>query len=261
MGVLNATPDSFSDGGAYNNIEAATDRIEQMILQGAAIIDVGGESTRPGADPVPEDEELNRVLPILENAIPKFSSTFFSIDTTKYRVAEEVLKLGVHLVNDVSGLRQEPRLAGLCSKYKAGYILMHSQGNPKTMQKEPRYDDVVDDIRSFFTQQISFAKSEGVESLILDPGIGFGKTLDHNLRLLRELNAFLDFGCPLMVGVSRKSLLGKLLNDRPPADRLTGTIVAHYHAMLQGAKIIRVHDVKEASDSILMYNALVNQGY
>lgn len=258
MGILNATPDSFSDGGLFNKTDIAIDRIGLMVSQGATIIDVGGESTRPGSDAVAEDEELERVIPVLEKAIPEFSDTFFSIDTTKYKVAEKALELGVHLVNDISGLQQEPRLADLCTKYNAGYILMHSQGNPKTMQDEPRYEDVVDDVRTFFKRQIQLARSKGLETLILDPGIGFGKTLDHNLKLLRKLDKFLDLGYPLMIGASRKSMLGQLLNDRPIDDRLIGTIAVHYHAMTKGVKIIRVHDVKEAIDSVLVYNALAN---
>lgn len=258
MGVLNVTPDSFSDGGKFNETDAALTHIEQMIARGAKIIDVGGESTRPGSDPVTEEEELARVIPILEKAVAEFNETFFSIDTTKYRVAEETLKQGVHLVNDISGLQQEPRLADLCAQYNAGYILMHSQGNPKTMQDDPYYDDVVEDIHTFFRQQLELAHSRGLETIILDPGIGFGKTQEHNLRLLRNLDRFLDLGYPLMVGVSRKSMVGKLLNDRPVDDRLAGTIAIHYHSMMKGAKIIRVHDVKEASDSVLVYNTLAN---
>lgn len=258
MGVLNATPDSFSDGGRFNETDVALARIEQMVAQGARIIDIGGESTRPGSEPVTEEEELARVIPVLEKAIPEFNKVFFSIDTTKYHVAEEALKLGVHMVNDISGLQQEPRLAELCSQYNAGYILMHSQGNPKTMQHNPHYKDVIEDIYAFFRKQIAFARSKGLDSIILDPGIGFGKTQEHNLRLLRHLDKFLDLGSPLMIGVSRKSMVGKLLNDRPVGGRLIGTIAIHYHAMMQGAKIIRVHDVKEASDSVLVYNALTN---
>lgn len=256
MGILNTTPDSFSDGGKFTTINAALDRIYTMVAQGAAIIDVGGESTRPGSDPVTEQEELDRVIPILEKAVPKFENTFFSIDTTKYRVAEEALKLGVHLVNDVSGLQKEPRLVNSCTKYDAGYILMHTQGDPKTMQDDPRYDDVTEEVQAFFKKGIELIKSEGLHTAILDPGIGFGKTLEHNLELLRNLNRFTDLGYPVLVGASRKSMIGKILNNRPTDDRLTGTVVTHFQAMIQGAKIIRVHDVKEAIDSVLMYNAL-----
>lgn len=256
MGILNATPDSFSDGGEFNSVDRALGQIGLMIGQGAAIIDVGGESTRPGSDPVSEHEELDRVIPILERAVPEFPETIFSIDTTKYRVAREALDLGVEIVNDISGMKREPRLADLCAEYGAGYIIMHSQGNPKTMQQDPAYDDVIEEITSFFKKQSALANGKGVESIILDPGIGFGKTLEHNLKILAHLDKFTDLGYPLMVGASRKSMLGKILDDREVDDRLTGTIAVHYHAMMKGAKIIRVHDVKEANDSVLVYNAI-----
>ena len=259
MGILNATPDSFSDGGEFNSLESALGRIGLMVSQGADIIDVGGESTRPGSDPVSEQEELDRVLPILEKAIPEFPDTLFSIDTTKYTIAAEALAAGAHIVNDISGLQREPRFAALCAKHNAGYVLMHSQGNPKTMQDDPEYDDVVVDIKSFFKEQVELAKKAGLESIIIDPGIGFGKTQQHNITILKNLHAFQDLGRPLLVGASRKAMIGKLLNERSANDRLTGTIAVHYHAMLNGAKIIRVHDVKEAHDSILVYKALAER--
>lgn len=258
MGILNATPDSFSDGGSFNELEAALNHIRQMVAEGASIIDVGGESTRPGSDPVSEQEELDRVLPILEKAIPEFPDTFFSIDTTKYRVAEEALKLGTHLVNDVSGLQKEPRLADLCNQYQAGYIMMHSQGDPKTMQDDPSYSEVIQNIYSFFEEQLG--KLKELQNVIIDPGIGFGKSQEHNLKLLAHLNEFQKLGHPIMVGASRKSMVGRILNDRPVGDRLIGTIAVHYHAMMQGANILRVHDVKEAHDSLLVYNAITERG-
>jgi dihydropteroate synthase len=227
-----------------------------MVSQGASIIDVGGESTRPGSEPVTEDEELNRVLPILEKAIPQFPDTFFSIDTTKYRVAKEALELGTHFVNDISGLQKEPRFADLCVQYQAGYIMMHSQGNPKTMQDDPTYDDVVRDIYQFFEKQLRQATEKGLDRIIIDPGIGFGKTLDHNVKLLANLAEFKTLGHPIMVGASRKSMIGSLLGDRPVDDRVTGTVAVHYHAMMQGASIIRVHDIKEAHDSLKIFNAI-----
>jgi dihydropteroate synthase len=256
MGVLNATPDSFSDGGEFNETEAALGQIGLMISQGASIIDVGGESTRPGSEFISAQEERERVIPILKKAIHQFPDTLFSIDTTKYNVAEEALRLGVHFVNDISGLKREPQLASVCAAYNAGYILMHSQGNPKTMQDNPVYDDVVGDIRSFFAEQASQVKQAGVQAIIIDPGIGFGKTLAHNITLIKHLEAFKDLGYPLMIGASRKRMIGQLLSDRPVTDRLTGTVAIHYHAMLKGTNIIRVHDVKEANDSIIVYNAL-----
>ena len=256
MGVLNVTPDSFSDGGQFNDLDRALGHIGLMIGQGADIIDVGGESTRPGSDPVTEETELARVVPVLERAIPEFPDTLFSIDTTKHRVARKALQLGVHLVNDISGLQKEPRLADLCAEYEAGCILMHSQGNPKTMQQNPEYGDILEDIREFFEKKSALARAKGVKSIILDPGIGFGKTLEHNLKILANLNYFMEAGYPLMIGVSRKSMLGNILGDRPVDDRLIGTVAAHYDTLVQGVRIIRVHDVKEARDSVRVYTAL-----
>jgi dihydropteroate synthase len=255
MGILNATPDSFSDGGEFNQTNEALDRIGKMISHGAAIIDIGGESTRPGAEPVSEEEELDRVIPILEKAVRQFPDTFFSVDTTKYNVAREALERGVHLVNDVSGLK-EPLLAGLCAEYNAGYILMHTQGDPETMQDNPTYDEVTNDIYLFFKEKIALAQEREQDSIIIDPGIGFGKTLDHNRKLIANLDAFRSLGYPIMVGASRKSMVGDILNGRDVNGRLIGTVAVHYHAMLQGANIIRVHDVKEAYDSLMVYNAL-----
>ena len=256
MGILNATPDSFSDGGNFNEVEAALGRIGLMVSQGAHIIDIGGESTRPGSEPVIEQEELNRVLPILEKAISQFPDTFFSIDTTKYRVAEEALKLGTHFINDVSGLQKEPRFLDLCVQNNAGYVMMHSQDDPKTMQEDPTYENVVTDIKHFLKTRIDKAKEKGLKNVIIDPGIGFGKMLEHNLKLIAHLKEFQDLGCPILVGASRKSMIGQILNDRPVDDRLTGTIAVHYHVMINGANIIRVHDVKEAYDSLQVFNAI-----
>ena len=260
MGILNATPDSFSDGGNYNEVDAALRHINKMVSEGARIIDVGGESTRPGSESIAVQQELDRVLPILEKAIPQYPDTFFSIDTTKYRVAEEALKLGTHIVNDISGLQKEPRLAELCAAYDAGYILMHSQGDPKTMQDNPRYDDVVNDIYLFFREKVDWAKEQGLQHIILDLGIGFGKTLQDNLDLLANLDTFQNLGCPMMVGASRKSMIGDILNGRSVDDRLIGTVAVHYHALLNGATLLRVHDVKEAVDSVKVFEALSAEG-
>lgn len=256
MGILNTTPDSFSDGGLFISETAAIDRIGKMVEEGADIIDIGGESTRPGSKPVAVEEEMDRVLPILERALAEFGDVLFSIDTTKFEVARSALVMGVHIVNDVSGLQNEPRLAALCSEYGAGYILMHSKGDPKTMQKNPQYEDVIEDLRSFFRTQLELLKSENVNNVILDPGIGFGKTLTHNLYIVSNLDKFLDFDYPLMVGASRKSMIGQILNNRPVNDRLAGTVAVHYHCLTKGAKILRVHDVKEAKDSVQIFNAI-----
>jgi dihydropteroate synthase len=256
MGILNVTPDSFSDGGKYNSVQQAVDAVGAMVLEGASIIDVGGESTRPGANPISENEELDRVIPVLEKALNRFPNTFFSIDTTKFQVAEQSLKLGAHIINDVSGLQKEPRLAGLCATYQAGYVLMHSQGDPQTMQKNPIYENVVDDIFAFLKERTEQLRQVGVSSIMVDPGIGFGKTLRHNLDIIKELKKFITLDCPVLVGASRKSMIGKLLDDRPADGRLAGTLAVHYHCLLNGAKILRVHDVQEAVDSIKIFESL-----
>lgn len=259
MGILNATPDSFSDGGNYIHVSRALDRISIMIKEGAQIIDVGGESTRPGAERVSVQEELNRIEPILEAAISIFKNTVFSIDTTNFKVAEKALELGATIVNDVSGMQKEPRLADLCAQYDAVFVIMHSKGDPETMQQNPHYEDVVDDVRSFFEDKIKEAISRGAKNIILDPGIGFGKTVEHNLKLIAHLDVFKEFGFPILVGASRKSLIGKILGGRPVDERLVGSIATHYHALTKGANILRVHDVKEASDSICIFNAIQSQ--
>ncbi len=259
MGILNATPDSFADGGKYINKSKAMDRIYFMLKNGADIIDIGGESTRPGSDGVSVQEEMDRVIPLLESAITSFKDAVFSIDTTKYEVAEKALETGAHIINDISGLQADPRLADLCAEHDATLVLMHSKGKPKVMQQNPIYEHVVDEVANFFEQQIAKAKKRGVHRIILDPGIGFGKTTEHNLRLINNLSTFEKFGFPVLVGASRKSLIGTLLGDRPVDDRLIGTVALHYHALMKGAQILRVHDVKEASDSIRIFNALISQ--
>ncbi len=256
MGILNATPDSFSDGGEYLDREAALRRIDEMVEEGARIIDVGGESTRPGSDPVTVEEEVGRTIPLLKEAIPRHKEIAFSIDTTKYEVARLALEVGAHMVNDVSGLRKEPRFANLCAESGAAYVCMHSIADPKTMQNKPEYEDVLDEITRFFEERVAQLESAGVESVVLDPGIGFGKTLDHNLAILANLDSFLPFRRPLLIGASRKSMIGQILDGRPADDRLTGTISVHYHSMMLGAQILRVHDVKEAVDSVEIYHAI-----
>lgn len=256
MGILNTTPDSFSDGGLFVSETDALNRIGQMVEEGADIIDIGGESTRPGAEPVPLETELKRVIPMIEKAVSRFGGILFSVDTTKFDVAKAALESGAHIVNDISGLQKEPRLASLCAEYQAGYVLMHSQGDPKTMQKSPGYDNIISDLQRYFTKKIEQALEEGVSTLIIDPGIGFGKTLEHNLKLIANLDKFTIFDYPLLVGASRKSMIGELLDGRPVHDRLTGTIAVHYHCLMLGAKLLRVHDVKEAKDSLRIFNAV-----
>jgi len=256
MGILNVTPDSFSDGGEYNNLQAALDRIGEMADQGAAIIDVGGESTRPGSDPVTPEQEAQRVLPVLEESLSRFPDLFFSVDTTKFEVARPALELGAHIINDVSGLQKEPRFAELCAKFDAAYVLMHTQGDPKTMQVNPQYKDAVNDILLYLQKKIKVLENAGVKGIVVDPGIGFGKKLEHNLQIISKLHKFTKFGYPVMMGASRKSMLGEILKDRPADGRLAGTIAVHYHSLINGARIIRVHDVQEAWDSIQVFDAI-----
>jgi len=259
MGILNTTPDSFSDGGKFNSEQAALNRIAEMARQGAAIIDIGGESTRPGAEPVSVSEEISRTIPVLKRAVELHPDLLFSIDTTKYDVAKEALDSGAHIINDVSGLKREPRFADLCAETGAAYICMHSQGDPKTMQDSPEYENVVQDVLNELMKKKIELNQHGVDNIVVDPGIGFGKTTEHNLRLIANLPHLLQLGCPILVGASRKSLLGKLLNNRPTDGRLAGTIALHYHCLLQGASILRVHDVEEASDSINIFKAIQDQ--
>lgn len=259
MGVLNLTPDSFSDGGMYNKRSSAVDRIYLMLKEGAEIIDIGGESTRPGAEPVSEEEEIERVIPVLQQAMKFFGDAIYSIDTTKYEVARQALDTGATIVNDVSGFTKEPRLADLCAEYGATYILMHSQGDPKTMQNDPQYNNVIDDLMAFFREKTAELEEKGVEQIIIDPGVGFGKTLDHNLEILSGLSTFTELGYPVMVGASRKSMIGHILNNRAVDGRLAGTIATHYHALINGADLLRVHDVEEAVDSIRIFEAITTE--
>lgn len=256
MGILNCTPDSFSDGGRFNTTGLALSRLDQMVAEGAAMIDIGGESTRPGSDPVSAEEELHRVIPVLEKALAKHPEIIFSIDTTKYEVAEAALKMGVDFINDVSGLRKEPRFIDLCVEHDAGIIIMHSIGDPKTMQSDPVYADVVNEVRGYLESKIMLCANAGIRNIVIDPGFGFGKTLEHNLDLLRSLKSFTSPGYPVLAGISRKSMLGQILGGRQTDDRLAATISTHFFALLHGAKILRVHDVKEAVDSVKVFEAL-----
>lgn len=263
MGILNTTPDSFSDGGRFNSESSALQRVGQMVAEGAAIIDIGGESTRPGSDPVSEREELQIVIPVLEQAVSKYPDTLFSVDTTKYEVARQALQAGACVINDVSGLLDEPRLADLCAQYDATMILMHRKGMPKNMQNNPKYDDVIQEISSFLQTQAEYALKAGVSGVVIDPGIGFGKTWLHNLQIIRYLHTFTASGYPVLIGASRKSVIGHVLadeqGDRPVDKRLAGTLAMHYHALMNGASILRVHDVQEACDSLLVYNAIMGR--
>lgn len=248
MGILNVTPDSFSDGGKFFDTKLGINKALQMIKEGADIIDIGGESTKPGSLPISETLELKRVIPIVK-AISKRKNCIISIDTQKSKVAEEALKLGAHIINDVSALRYDKKMANVIANYNAGVILMHMQGNPKTMQKKPFYNDVVYEIVNFLEKSIEITEKAGILSnrVIIDPGFGFGKTLEHNLLLLRKLKEFKVLGHPILVGLSRKSMIGKILNNNVE-ERLIGTCALNAVAILNGANIIRVHDVAQMKE-------------
>ncbi|NQT95593.1 MAG: dihydropteroate synthase [Candidatus Omnitrophica bacterium] len=246
MGVLNVTPDSFSDGGRYPSTRAACERALEMESEGADIIDIGGESTRPGSLAVPAEEEIKRVLPVLKGLKGKLRIPV-SVDTKKSKVAEAVLKEGAAIINDVSGLRADKNIASLCAKYSAGLVIMHMKGNPRTMQKRPYYKDLLKEIKLFLKKSIDIAVTGGVQKnkIIIDPGIGFGKTLQHNLSLLKGIQFFRSIGFPVLIGLSRKSFMGKLLG-LDLQDRLIPTACANAISVYNGADIIRAHDIKEA---------------
>ncbi len=250
MGVVNVTPDSFSDGGVYLDADVAAAAARRMLDQGAAIVDVGGESTRPGSDGVSLDEELRRVVPVLERLNGEVP---VSIDTAKAGVARRAFELGAVMVNDVTAFRADPELAEVAAEHCAYVCLMHMQGEPRTMQLDPRYDDVASEVASFLEERLAFAVARGVAEhrICLDPGIGFGKTVEHNVELLRRLDVLLALGRPLLIGVSRKSSLGRLLGD---PEATTGSVAASVGAAVaayeRGATILRVHDVREHVEAL-----------
>jgi dihydropteroate synthase len=249
MGVVNVTPDSFSDGGRYLDPGAAVDHGRRLAAEGADILDVGGESTRPGAAEVPAAEELRRVLPVVEGLAG--AGPTVSIDTSKAAVAEAALDAGAGYVNDVTAFRGDPRLAGLVASRGVPCCLMHMLGTPRTMQDDPRYDDVVSEVKAFLDERLAFAVAEGVaeERVMLDPGIGFGKTIDHNLALLARLDEIAALGRPVVVGVSRKSFLGAI-TGREADERAVATAAANVLALERGASVFRVHDVAETLDAL-----------
>lgn len=258
MGVLNVTPDSFSDGGQFFTTEQAIEHGLRMAADGAQIIDVGGESTRPGAAPVSIDEELGRVLPVIKRLRDKISA-FISIDTTKAPVALAALEAGASIVNDVSGGRADPEMMKVAAEKKAAFVVMHMQGTPQTMQMNPRYDDVVTDVVDFFRQQYACALESSIDSMAIafDPGIGFGKTVEHNLELLANLGRLRVYDRPLVVGVSRKSFLGKIIGSTDMNDRLGPTIAFTALLRQRGANVLRVHDVKENAAALRVAERLL----
>lgn len=255
MGIVNMTPDSFSDGGNYNNLDDAMRRVDSMIQAGASFIDVGGESTRPGAAEVSVEEELDRVIPLVEK-IARYFDVWISVDTSKPQVITESAKAGAHLINDIRALT-EPGAIEAAAKTQLPVCIMHMQGDPKTMQNAPHYQQgIYQEVDQFFTQHINRCINAGIErqKIILDPGFGFGKTLQHNYRLLAKLKNFHHFGLPLLVGMSRKSMIGQVLNV-PPQERMIGSVSCAVIAAMQGAQIIRVHDVKETFDALRIVQA------
>jgi dihydropteroate synthase len=255
MGVLNVTPDSFSDGGEWFDGDAAIAHGRELIGEGAAIVDVGGESTRPGALPVGEAEELRRVVPVIAALTAERAQ--LSIDTTKVAVAQAALDAGATYVNDVTAFRAEPEMAGLVADRGADCCLMHMQGEPRTMQENPRYGDVVDDVKAFLSGRADAAIAAGIGAarIHVDPGIGFGKTLAHNLELLRRLDEIVALGFPVVIGTSRKSFLGRISGRDDPRQRLYGTIATNVLALAAGARVFRVHDVAAVRDALAVADA------
>jgi dihydropteroate synthase len=252
MGILNVTPDSFYDGGKYTHEKNILSQVEKMLNEGASIIDVGGMSSRPGAEIIEEAEELQRVLPIIKNIIQHFPDTIVSIDTVRAEVARQCIHTGASIINDISAGRIDQKMYETVAELNVPYILMHMSGTPKNMQTRPDYHDVVQEVLDFFIQEVGKLRDLGVKDIILDPGFGFGKNITHNYQLLGNINVFNILGLPLLAGLSRKSMIYKLL-EITPAEALNGTTALNIIALQQGAKILRVHDVKEAKQTIQLW--------
>jgi len=256
MGIVNVTPDSFSDGGDCLDSGAAVAYAGQLIEDGADILDIGGESTRPGATPVPADEELRRVIPVIERLARKITVPI-SIDTTKSDVARRALDAGAAIVNDISGLTFDDQMPGVCRQAGAGIVCMHIRGRPQTMQNDPQYGNVVEEIRNYFAERLQRLQEQGIspEAIVFDPGIGFGKTAEHNLEILRHIGRFHDLGRPILIGHSRKRFLGTIL-DRRIDERISGTIGVAIALAAQSTDILRVHDVRAVRDALLAWKAV-----
>jgi len=256
MGILNVTPDSFSDGGHYLTINSSVECARRMAEEGADIIDIGGESSRPGAEPVPLEVELERVIPVIKKLSDKID-ILISIDTYKAKVAKEALKAGASIINDISGLRFDPMMAKIAAEAGCPVIIMHMKGTPRDMQRRPAYKDVVKEITAFFKERIAFAAENGIKKnrIIIDPGIGFGKTVRHNLEIIKRLKEFRKLGVPILIGPSRKSFIGRILNE-PVDKRLEGTAAVVAISIANGANIVRVHDVKAMADVAKITDAI-----
>ncbi|MDA3884415.1 MAG: dihydropteroate synthase [Candidatus Delongbacteria bacterium] len=260
MGILNITPDSFSDGGNFINEDKALFHCEKMILEGADAIDIGGESSRPGSERISVTEELDRISNIVEKIKTNFDICL-SVDTYKPEVAEEVLNLGADIINDITGLTYSEDIAKLTSKFDTGLCLMHMKADPKTMQVNVEYDNIISEIKDFLQESVNKSIAFGMKkgSIIIDPGIGFGKDLKGNLTILNNLNKFTDLGCPILIGTSRKSFIGQM-NGKEVNERLNGTIASNVIALINGARIFRVHDVKENKDALFVTNEIIRSG-
>ena len=256
MGVLNVTPDSFSDGGSFFDVSSAVERALQMVEQGADILDVGGESARPGARPVPAADEIKRVVPVIER-IASAADTPISIDTSKAEVAREALAAGASIVNDITGLHGDPAVAQAAAEFSAAVVAMHIKGTPRNMQENPFYEDLIGEISGYLRRSIAIAKQNGVpaEQIIIDPGIGFGKTVRHNLEIMARLREFESLGRPILTGTSRKSTIGKI-TGKPVDRRVFGTAATLAICIANGAHVVRVHDVAEAADVVKMTDAI-----
>jgi len=261
MGVLNVTPDSFSNGGHYFEKEKAVERGLELAADGADIIDIGGESTKPGSDPVPTKEEFRRVVPVLKELRDK-TPVLLSVDTTKADIARAALDAGADIVNDISSFRFDARMISLVAQHDVPVVLMHMKGTPTPMQLEPHYEDLLAEIGSFFKERLEVAQAYGIkkENIIIDPGIGFGKKFQDNLILINRLSFFKDLDVPILVGISRKSFIGKILNS-PPLERLEGTIAASLLSFIHGAHILRVHDVKAVRRATLVAEAILSENH
>lgn len=261
MGVVNVTPDSFADGGLFFDHDAAVQQALALVAAGADLLDIGGESTRPFSEPTLLEEELRRVLPVIERVRAQ-TPVPLSIDTYKSRVAQAALEAGANIINDISALRFDPDMVHLAREAGVPVILMHMQGTPKNMQTDPHYDDLIGELRAFFQERLEFALSHGLsrDFLVLDPGIGFGKTFRHNLEILNNIDAFLDLGCPLLIGPSRKAFLAHLLGGRPPAERDIGTLAALAVAVRRGAHFVRVHNVDYTKQFFTVLSAIDQAG-
>lgn len=253
MGILNVTPDSFSDGGLFNDVDTAVAHGKKMVSDGADVIDVGGESSRPGSAPLSEKEELDRILPVVTRLLHEVSVPI-SIDTYKPLVADACLQAGAHLINDITGLIN-PEMRKVAVKHNVPVVLMHMMGTPKTMQQNPVYQDMIGEIKVFFQERVATARKAGIQHIIIDPGIGFGKTVEHNLQILKHLGEFKTLSCPILVGPSRKSFIG-MITGLSVKERLDGTLAAVTVAVMNGANIVRVHDVNECKRAVQVADAI-----